>query len=208
MVDGPDGPGGWYTGGKNPWHTSRRCRQPGTGESLPALCVRSLEGADAPGASVVWVCRRRTGALPNGARGADHPGRPPDPSGGMPAGAASDEDQDRLLQGWPTHGEIPDPEVRLPRVYLSAEAGEKLQAEQYVLELHPGRQRDGAHEHAADDPGAELSQADPEHTGGSSIPSFYTLARVSVITRDCCRISAYRWMRGVSLCSGMLGIRS
>src|SRR4051812_37760041 len=43
---------------------------------------------------------------------------------------------------------------------------------------------------------------------GSSIPSFHTLARVSVITRDCCRISAYRWMRGVSLCSGMLGIRS
>src|SRR4051812_4417977 len=42
----------------------------------------------------------------------------------------------------------------------------------------------------------------------SSIPSFYTIAKVSVITRDCCRILAYRLMRGVSLCSGMLGIRS
>ena len=42
----------------------------------------------------------------------------------------------------------------------------------------------------------------------SSIPSFYTMAKVSVTTRDCCRISAYRWMSGLSLCSGMLGIRS
>jgi hypothetical protein len=42
----------------------------------------------------------------------------------------------------------------------------------------------------------------------SSIPSFHTMAKVSVITRDCCRISAYRLMRGVSLCSGMFGIRS
>src|SRR3954470_5945256 len=44
----------------------------------------------------------------------------------------------------------------------------KLQAEQYVLELHPCRQRGGAQEHAADDPGVELSPADPEHTGGHS----------------------------------------
>jgi hypothetical protein len=42
----------------------------------------------------------------------------------------------------------------------------------------------------------------------SRIPSFYTIAKVSVTTRDCCRISAYRWMSGLSLCSGMLGIRS
>src|SRR4051812_6704489 len=39
-------------------------------------------------------------------------------------------------------------------------------------------------------------------------PSFYTIAKVSVTTRDCCRISAYRSMSGLSLCSGMLGIRS
>src|SRR5689334_12892090 len=25
MVDGPDGPGGWCTGRKNPWYTSRWC---------------------------------------------------------------------------------------------------------------------------------------------------------------------------------------
>jgi len=87
----------------------------------------------------------------------------------MPVGDASDEDQDRRLQGWPTHGKIPDLEVRLPWVYLSAEAGEKLQAEQYVLELHPCRQRDGAQEHAANDPGVELSPADSEHTGGHSL---------------------------------------
>src|SRR3954453_9989054 len=68
-----------------------------------------------------------------------------------------------------THGKIPDLEVRLPWVYLSAEAGEKLQAEQYVLELHPCRQRDGAQEHAANDPGVELSPADSEHTGGHSL---------------------------------------
>jgi hypothetical protein len=42
----------------------------------------------------------------------------------------------------------------------------------------------------------------------SRIPSFYTIAKVSVTTRDCCRISVYRWMSGLSLCSGMLGIRS
>ena len=42
----------------------------------------------------------------------------------------------------------------------------------------------------------------------SSIPSFHTMAKVSVTTRDCCRSSAYRSTRGLSLCSGMLGIRS
>jgi hypothetical protein len=42
----------------------------------------------------------------------------------------------------------------------------------------------------------------------SRIPSFYTMAKVSVTTRDCCRISAYCSTRGRSLCSGMLGIRS
>jgi hypothetical protein len=42
----------------------------------------------------------------------------------------------------------------------------------------------------------------------SSIPSFYTTAKVSLNTRDCCSSSAYRSMRGLSLCSGMLGVRS
>src|SRR4051794_2373490 len=32
--------------------------------------------------------------------------------------------------------------------------------------------------------------------------SFYMVAKVSAITRDCRRTSAYRWMRGASLCSG------
>jgi circadian clock protein KaiC len=43
---------------------------------------------------------------------------------------------------------------------------------------------------------------------GSSIPSFHVTAKVSVNARDCCSISAKRSMRGLSLCSGMLGIRS
>jgi hypothetical protein len=42
----------------------------------------------------------------------------------------------------------------------------------------------------------------------SSIPSFYTTAKASLNTRDCCSSSAYRSMRGLSLCSGMLGVRS
>jgi hypothetical protein len=42
----------------------------------------------------------------------------------------------------------------------------------------------------------------------SSIPSFHVTAKVSVNTRDCCSSSAYRSTRGLSLCSGMLGVRS
>jgi hypothetical protein len=42
----------------------------------------------------------------------------------------------------------------------------------------------------------------------SSIPSFHVTAKVSENARDCCSISAKRSMRGLSLCSGMLGIRS
>ena len=50
--------------------------------------------------------------------------------------------------------------------------------------------------------------ADGVEGAGSGIPSFYAMAKVSVTTRDCCRISAYCSTRGRSLCSGMLGIRS
>src|SRR4051812_1626493 len=42
----------------------------------------------------------------------------------------------------------------------------------------------------------------------SSIPSFYATAKASLNTRDCCSSSTYRSMRGLSLCSGMLGVRS
>src|SRR3954467_8571284 len=42
--------------------------------------------------------------------------------------------------------------------------------------------------------------------GRSRIPSFYAMAKVSVTTRDCCRISAYCSTRGRRLCSVMLGI--
>jgi hypothetical protein len=42
----------------------------------------------------------------------------------------------------------------------------------------------------------------------SSIPSFHVTAKVSVNARDCCSSSAKRSTRGLSLCSGMLGIRS
>src|SRR4051812_14775727 len=48
-------------------------------------------------------------------------------------------------------------------------------------------------ERDADLPSPSSRQPRPE---GSSIPSFYMVAKVSAITRDCCRTSVYRWMRG------------
>src|SRR5215217_5298595 len=98
VADRTDDHGGWGAGRANPWYTSGRCGQPRAGQSVPALCVRSVDDTDTPGTSVVPVCGRWAGALPDRAGGTGRYGRASGPAGAMPPGDASDKDQDRLLK--------------------------------------------------------------------------------------------------------------
>src|SRR4051794_39324516 len=148
MVDRADEHGGRHAGSANLRHASRRRGQPRAGQSVPALCVRSVDGTDTPRASVVSVCRRRAGALSERAGSAGYHGRASATSGRVPSGDASDKDQGRLLQGWQSQREPCQPGIRLPGLLLPAEAGEELQAGQPVLELLPRGQPGGAHRHA------------------------------------------------------------
>src|SRR5215218_114421 len=128
VADRTDDHGGWGAGRANPWYTSGRCGQPRAGQSVPALCVRSVDDTDTPGTSVVPVCGRWAGALPDRAGGTGRYGRASGPAGAMPPGDASDKDQDRLLQGWQPQGKLCQPGLRLPGIWLSATAGEEFPA--------------------------------------------------------------------------------
>jgi site-specific DNA recombinase len=147
------------------WQDCGRGEQPRAGQFVPALCVRSVDDTDTPGTSMVSVCRRRAGTLPERTRGTGRHGRASGPLGGVPPGDASDKDQDRLLQGWQPQGKLCQPGLRLPGVRLSATPGEELQTGQPVLELHARGQPGGAHRHAGDDPEDQLAQQDTDHAG-------------------------------------------
>ena len=69
------------------------------GESLPALRVRSLDGAGLPGHPVRALCGRCAHPLPERGGGAACAGGGPGSSGGVRSGASSHEDPDRVLQG-------------------------------------------------------------------------------------------------------------
>jgi len=68
-------------------------------QSVPALCVRHLDGADIPRQPVRAICGRCHRPLPEQGGGGDGAGGHPGSLCGVRLGASSDEDQDRLLQG-------------------------------------------------------------------------------------------------------------
>jgi site-specific DNA recombinase len=69
------------------------------GQSLPALCVRPMDGAGLPGPPVRALRGRCARPLPERGGGADCAGGHPGSPGTMRSGASSHEDPDRLLQG-------------------------------------------------------------------------------------------------------------
>ena len=115
------------------------------------LHVRSLDDTAAPRPPVVSICRRWVGALPERARSSGTEDRASSTVGRMPPGNASDENQDRLLQGREPQRQVSEYAIRLPRIWLSAPAGSTLQRQHAVLGLQPGGQRLGAEGHAGGD---------------------------------------------------------
>ena len=80
---------------------------------------------------------------------------PSSPLGGVPPGDASDENQNRLLQGREAQRQVPECQIRLSRILLSAPAGLKLPRQRTVLWVQPRCQHRGAESHAGDDTGLE-----------------------------------------------------
>ena len=100
------------------------------------------------------------GPLPERARSSGTQGRASGAVGRMPPGNASDENQDRLLQGREPQRQVSEYSIRLPRIRLSAPAGSTLQRQHAVLGLQPGGQRLGAEGHAGGDSGTEPPTSD------------------------------------------------
>src|SRR5271170_3752463 len=73
--------------------------QPYTLQSLPALCFRSLDDEGASPAPVVSVCRRWARALSEQARSGSRDGQAASPARGVRPRNASDQNENRLLQG-------------------------------------------------------------------------------------------------------------
>ena len=83
----------------NPRHPAGWCDQSDSVESVHALHVRPVDDTDPPRPSLVSVCRRRVGTLPDRARSPGPQGRTSSAAGRVSARTPSDKDQDRLLQG-------------------------------------------------------------------------------------------------------------
>src|SRR5205807_9254567 len=83
----------------------------------------------------------------------------------MPPGAASHQDEDRLLQGWKTQRDVSERRVRLPRLWIPTAAGPKLSKRATVLQLHTRGQFLGTESHAGDDPGLEHPATDTAVAG-------------------------------------------
>src|SRR5438874_8765770 len=54
----------------------------------------------------------------------------------MPFGAASHQDEDRLLQGWKAQRDVSERRVRLPPLWIPTAAGPELSKRGTVLQLH------------------------------------------------------------------------
>jgi len=87
------------TKGTDEGHAPGRCHKSAARQSVPALCVRHLDGADIPRQPVRAICGRCHRPLPAQGGGGDGAGGHPGSLCGVRLGASSDEDQDRLLQG-------------------------------------------------------------------------------------------------------------
>jgi hypothetical protein len=163
MADRADEHGGWHAGRANLRHLRAGC-QSRTGQSVPALCVRSMDGTDTPGASVVSVCRRRLVHCRSE----------------QEAQVIMAELQLRLaecrLEMHPTKTKIVYCKDGCRKGRYANQAFDFLGIARPRLVknsrraacsgVSPRGQPSGAHEHAADDPEDQLSQSDPEHAGG------------------------------------------
>jgi site-specific DNA recombinase len=72
--------------------------QPPARKPVSALCVRCVDAEEVPAIAIRAICRRCDRALPDGGGGARGASGDRRANGGLPAGASSSEDKDRLLQ--------------------------------------------------------------------------------------------------------------
>ena len=84
-----------------------------TAGGIQASMIRFVDNTDTPRPSVVSVCGRWAGALPQRTGGTGRHGWASGSFGGVPPGDASDKAQDRLLQGWQQQGKLCQPGFRL-----------------------------------------------------------------------------------------------
>src|SRR5213595_4120259 len=76
---------------------------------------------------------------------------------GLQAGAASAEDEDRLLQGCESARRLPEPIVRLSRFHVSSEEDDMERAPR--ARLHACSQPEGVDVHQPDDPALDPSSS-------------------------------------------------
>src|SRR4051812_19554792 len=149
---------------------ARRRRLAASGQPLPALRVRSLDGAGLPGPPVRALRGRCPRPLPERGGGAVRAGGDPGSSGGLRSGASSHEDPDRLLQGRRPAGDARTHRVRLPRLHLPTATGEEPVGA-ILRQLPAGDQHQGRDGDPADRPrladGVHQEQPAP---GGSGSP--------------------------------------
>src|SRR5208337_963871 len=92
-------------------------------QPVSALRVRHMDGPDATCGSVRTVCGRRALSLSNARRSRSLASGAPSASCGLPVGAPSAEDEDRLLQGYQSERNVSRRVIRLSRLLVSAETG-------------------------------------------------------------------------------------
>jgi site-specific DNA recombinase len=91
-----------------------------TGEPVPALCLRYVDGAGVPAHPVRALRRRRDLSLPYRERGACSMASAGVSIGRLQVDAASGEDENRLLQGCQSEGRLPRHPLRLPGLPIPA----------------------------------------------------------------------------------------
>src|SRR5205807_3765261 len=102
------------------------------GQSVSALCVRSVDGPDLVSSAVRTVCGRHHRPLQN--RAGSEPGACQN-SGTVEAvwiGTASGEDESGLLQGCQSARDSPEREVRLSGVHVSASESVRSEGEELL----------------------------------------------------------------------------
>src|SRR5205807_377489 len=136
------------------------------GEPVPALRLRHVDGAELSSHPVRAVRGRRNLSLQERRGGAGVVGRACRPLCDLQAGAASGEDEDRLLQGCEPAWQVSEPGVRLSRVLIPSK--EDGVARNYPrTRLHARGKSESAEGHQPDDPALDSSPAQRQVPAGS-----------------------------------------
>jgi site-specific DNA recombinase len=139
------------------------------GEPVPALCLRHVDGADVSAHSVRALRGRCHLSLQERRGGAGTLECDCRPLRGLQAGAASAEDEDRLLQGCEPEGRLPRHPLRLPGLPVSSsedDVGEGGQAH-LRAQLPACRQPEGADAHQPNSPAMGASSSQRQVPAGS-----------------------------------------